>query len=304
MIEELNRQFGIENAIAFNDHRNGLAVIAVSTPRASAEICLQGAQVISFCPTGQAPVLWLSDDAVFEKDKAIRGGVPVCWPWFGMHPDDPNLPQHGFARTSDWQVLSTSFANDAVVIRLSLPMHLPETVSNAAVANAGARLESGIEIRVGRALELRLTTVNHGDDAVLLSQALHSYFSVSDIEKISITGLDGCTYYDKTERMQTSKTTGALQIGSETDRVYLKPAKTVSIHDPALNRIVQVHSANSESCVVWNPWQAKAKSMADFTDDGYKTMVCVESTHAMDDARRIGAGGSVELSQKLCVVSI
>lgn len=300
MIKELNRQFGIGSNLVFNERRNGLVTAVIASPQATAEVVLQGAHVIDFCPRGELPVLWLSDAAQFGPGQAIRGGVPVCWPWFGPHPDDAARPQHGFARTSGWQVEETALVDDVVRIRLGLPMHLPQNWSSADEDNM-RRFELSYEILVGTTLRMTLTTINHGDRTVSLTQALHSYFSIGDIADVSITGLSDCVFYDKTRDMQKSRSSGSLAIQSEVDRVYLSPEKTVSIHDPSQQRIIHVLSSASESCVVWNPWRDKAQSMSDFADDGYKTMVCVESTHAMDDARSIEAGGSVELSQEVSI---
>lgn len=306
LIEELNREYAVDNSIYFHKRRDGLLVASVRTDLAAAEVTLQGAQLVDFRVPGMKPILWLSDDAKFQQGIAIRGGVPICWPWFGMHPHNSNLPQHGFARTSEWQVVSTSLQDGVAILRFRLAPHSTDTQCNATANEVDDEVDDyyeykdlllEYEVKVGSVLSMNLITTNHGVNSVRLTQALHSYFCVGDIDRVSITGLDGRTYFDKTHAMQRCRDIDPLRIESETDRVYLKPEKVVRIRDESLQRVIAVSSPHSESCVIWNPWIEKARSMSDFSDNAYKTMVCVESTHAMEDARTVEPGQTVELVQ-------
>jgi len=272
LISELNRQFGIDEAIVFAQ-RQDLAVAQITTATAKAEIALQGAQVLSYRPADQAPVLWLSDCANFEIGKAIRGGVPICWPWFGERAssiDGEIYPQHGFARTCQWHVLSTAITDGVAIVEFELPMHGTELLSDTHryLSREVRHLNLRYEVRIGSSLTMKLTTVNHGEDPITLTQALHSYFHVGDISDTELKGLDDHHYYDKTQQMREFRSNGTLTIDQEIDRIYLKPPTAVSIVDKALDRIIEVSSPASESCVVWNPWVKKARAMPDFSDQG------------------------------------
>jgi len=305
LISELNRQFGINGGIVFAQ-RQGLVVARISTDAANAEIALQGAHVLSYRPAGQAPVFWLSDCANFETGKAIRGGVPICWPWFGERAgsiEGENYPQHGFARTCQWHVLSAAISDGVAVLEFELPMHGTELLSGTYryFSSEYRHLNVRYEVRIGSSLTMKLTTVNHGDDPVSLSQALHSYFYVGEISDTELEGLDDHRYYDKTQQMREFRSSGTLKIDQEVDRIYLKPPTTVSIVDKALDRVIEVSSPTSASCVVWNPWAKKAQAMSDFSDHGFRSMLCVESTHARDDARIVEPGHSLDLIQNVAI---
>ncbi len=259
-----------------------LITAVIDNAACRAEIVLQGAHVLSFTPRNEAPVLWHSSQSYFAPGKPIRGGIPVCWPWFGAHPDGTPHPAHGYARLSPWRVLGSCELPDGatrIELELATPDDHPEKLP------LGCRCA----ITAGRTLRLELTSVNHGSQPYRLSEALHSYFAVSDVTKIRITGLEDTEYADKVGGGY-HRQPGAITIGEEVDRIYLDTPAAVEIHDPGLKRTIVVSKSGSESTVVWNPWIAKAQRMPDYGDAEYPEMVCVETVNADRDSRLLLPG--------------
>ncbi len=277
--EKLNERHGFPGQLEFKATPEGLTIAEVENGEGSATISIQGAQVLAWARRGVEPVLWLPREARPTPGKAIRGGIPVCWPWFGPHSARADFPSHGFARTANWQVLKAEIRTDRET-RLLL------------------RLESGNESRdlwphpfalecqisVGQTLELTLTTFNRANDPITVTEALHAYFSVGDVRQIAIQGLDGCAYVDKVNGGVLRHQSGAVTIDSEIDRIYVDTVAECVIEDPALNRSIGVLKEGSKATVVWNPWADKAARLGDFGDDGYLDMVCMETANAAHNA--------------------
>ena len=287
---ELNARFGIPHQVNFKEGPGGLAVAEVNNSRASAVIALQGAQVMSWAPHGAQPVIWLSPAAKFTPGKSMRGGVPVCWPWFGPHVGEAGFPAHGFARTAQWAPLKTEALAEGgtrLVFALSAGEH-----SRAQWPHA-TPLEC--HISVGDTLEIDLVTRNDGAAPVTIGQALHTYFTVSDIRRVTVIGLDGCPYLDKVDGGKRKRQSGAVYFDGETDRIYLDSSEDCVIEDPGLQRRIRISKHGSRSTVVWNPWMDKAAKMGDMGDDGYLRMLCVESANAADDVVSIAPGAEHHL---------
>ncbi|MEI9865139.1 MAG: D-hexose-6-phosphate mutarotase [Limisphaerales bacterium] len=248
--------------------KNGLPLVKVRTLWSTAEIYLHGAHVTGFQKNGEPPLLFMSAKSLFAPDKAIRGGVPICFPWFGSR---EGLPAHGFARVTAWELVATDVLPDGGVrVRLRLP-------EKAGGANA-FRGRAEYIVTANEQLTLELQVTNTTAEPLSFEECLHAYFSVGDIDEVAITGLKGVTYLDKTEKNAGKLESGdAIKIVSETDRVFLDTTSTVEIHDAKLGRKIRVGKTNSASTVVWNPWAAKARAMSDFGDEEYKQMVCVEA---------------------------
>lgn len=284
-LEHLTRRFAIRGTLGFEALSGPLVAIRIDTPLATASVTLQGAQVIGFQPRGEQPLIWLSSRSRFAAGKSIRGGVPVCWPWFGPHATDPALPAHGFARTLEWELQEALLLPDG---RVRLAFELPQDPA----ARSGWSYPSTVRntVTIGRELEVSLATRNTGTASFVLGQALHTYFHVGDVRRISIQGLDGNAYLDKvggsTQRMQH----GPVAFTQETDRIYLDTGASCEIRDPTLNRSVRVTATGSRSTVVWNPWIEKAERLGDFEPDGYLGMVCVETANAANDVVSVGPG--------------
>ncbi len=275
----LGRELGLKDHVTFAAGPGEVGpVTQVANRHATASIALQGAHVMAYRPRDHREVLWVGSQSAFRPGKAIRGGIPVCWPWFADHPTDRTKPAHGFVRAAPWRVLGTEIAaDDATRVRFRL------VDDEATRALWPHRFELELAVTVGPSLDVALAIRNTGDAPFTSGGALHSYFTVSDVTRVAIHGLDGCTYVDKVDRLARKAQRGAVRIDAETDRVYLDTTAECVIDDPGLRRRIVIAKAGSRSTVVWNPWRAKAASMADFGADEYPGMVCVETANAGDD---------------------
>jgi glucose-6-phosphate 1-epimerase len=289
-LSALNMRYGIAGQVSFKDGPGGLTMAEVANAHATATIALQGAHVMTFVPRGEQPLLWLSAFAKFAPGKSIRGGVPICWPWFGPHATESSFPGHGFARTVPWEVLKTealSGGGTRLVLRI--------VQSDATRAQWSHPSDCLCEISIGRTLDIDLVTRNAGSAPIVIGDALHTYFQVSDVRQCAIRGLEDCPYLDKVSGGQRKQQVGAVTINAETDRIYLDSVADCVIEDPGLKRRIRISKRNSRSTVVWNPWIEKAAKMGDFGENGYLSMVCVESTNAADDIVTIPPGGEHRL---------
>ena len=243
-----------------------LDIIVIDHALVRAAIALQGAHLLSWQPQGAEPVLWLSDNTAFQKGKALRGGVPICWPWFGPA-KEASLPAHGFARILPWTLSAHNEDSDGVVLTFELK-NSPETMKL-----WPHEFTLYARFKLGKTCEIELEA--HGDFET--TAALHSYFNVGDISKVSVSGL-GKAYLDKVlDGVQGQLDEGIQTFPDRTDRVYLEPEECSVIHDRALNRAIHVVHHHQQNVVAWNPGPALSVSMADVPDDGYKTFVCVET---------------------------
>ena len=286
-VQQLNAQFGIDRQLAFREDASGLVVAEIGNSQATASLCLQGAHLMVWHPRSQAvPVIWLSRDAKLAAGKSIRGGVPVCWPWFGAHASESGFPAHGFARTASWQVVESGNEPDGAT-RLTLRM----------VENEKTRAQwphscaLGLTVIIGETLRMELATENTGNSDFTISEALHTYFKISDIGAVRVTGLAGCDYWDKVGGSTLKRQDGIIQFAGETDRVYINSAAECAIEDDGLKRRIRVSKSGSLSTVVWTPWTEKAKRMGDLGQpDGWREMLCVESANAFDNALQVAPG--------------
>jgi D-hexose-6-phosphate mutarotase len=285
-IEALNRRFAIKDQLLFSRAGDGLIVAEINNRDATASVCLQGGHVMSWRPKTEAqPVVWVSPLAKLAPGKSIRGGVPVCWPWFGPHASGPGFPAHGFARTVPWAVSETRVTGDgATVIALAL------TESEQARAMWNERTTLTIVVTAGRTLKVELTTANLGERDVVIGEALHTYFQVGDIADTRVLGLEGATYFDKVEGMARNRQDGPMTFAGETDRVYVDTVSACTIDDRRLARRIVIAKSGSRSTVVWNPWAQKAEKMGDFGPEGWRAMLCVESANALDNVITVKPG--------------
>lgn len=284
----LNDQFALDTALRFVDDPSGLIVAEIENPLASARICLQGAHLLTWRPRSSSiPVVWLSEGAQLTPGKSPHSGAPVCWPWFGSHENDSSLPAHGYARNAPWRVVATSTeANGATCITLQLI----ETEKSLTQWPHSAMLT--LTVVVGESLKMAMTTTNTGATAVVIGEALHTYFQVGDIAQARVAGLEGTTYADKVASFARSVQQGAITFSGETDRVYVDTTAECIIEDPALQRRIRVAKSGSDSTVVWTPWQEKGDKMGDLGTDGWRHMLCVESANAMENRVTVPAGGA------------
>jgi glucose-6-phosphate 1-epimerase len=294
---DLANQFDIPNALRFEDAPGELARAVISTPAAEAEVYLQGAHVTHWAPRGQRPVLFLSSKSLFAPGKAIRGGVPLIFPWFGPRGDGKPGPAHGFARSMEWAIEGTRLASGGKVeITLAL-------APNEATRGFGyAAFQLRLRVTVGRELEMELETRNDAKVPLIYEEALHTYFAIDDIRQASISGLEGTTYIDKTDGFKRKQLGNeSVLIARETDQVHLSTLSTCVVHDPVRNRRIIVEKSGSASTVVWNPWVDKTRGMSDMDPDGWQEMICVETANAADDAVQLLPGASHRLTASIRV---
>jgi glucose-6-phosphate 1-epimerase len=296
-LEELQRRFGVSGLVKFEQGRGGLAKIGVNSGLGSAEIYLYGAHVAGFQPHGAAPVLFMSRRSIFDGRKPIRGGVPLVFPWFGPRPDAPDFPMHGFARTRRWDVESC----DA---RVNGTVRVVLTTSNdeATMALWPHAFMLRFIVVVSNFLDMTLEVRNLSREPMQFEEALHSYLAVGDVHQISIEGLAGEEYIDRTDGEKKKRQgDGVIRITGETDRLYYSSAARVTVRDPALNRSIVVEKTRSDATVVWNPWNDKAAAMADLGGDQWETMVCVETANARDRKVQLPVGGIHRMGARIGV---
>jgi glucose-6-phosphate 1-epimerase len=283
-LAESDRRFEIPGIASLVEGNGGLQKVRISSPQAAGEIYLHGAHITSWRPTGREEVFFLSSQSRWEHGHAIRGGIPICFPWFGGKADDPKAPAHGFVRTKAWHLESIAQVGDGV------------TVSMFTESDEGTKrwwpAEFRVDYRVTFASELRLELVvtNIGKTSLRFEEALHAYHRVGNVLKTRVGGLDTVCYIDKTDSNLKKIQHGEIAIVSETDRVYLNTSNVVKLEDPFLRRRTQVAKENSRTTVVWNPWVQKARSMPDFADDEWMQMICLETSNISDFAVDLAPG--------------
>lgn len=261
-------------------------VFEIDHPACRARVSLHGAQVMEWCPAGETEeVMYLSPDAIFKEGKAIRGGIPLCWPWFNAHPTNPELPSHGIARTRFWKLESAEETEEGVTLRFSMSEGKWNAIS---------------VIRLGKALEVSLESLNPETEPIKIGGALHAYFRVGDIDQIRIEGLDGADYLDTVGGRNRHQQSGTLEIHEEVDSIY-DSSSSIRLVDKFLAREILIEKTGSPSTVVWNPWVEKVKALSDLPDEGYRNFVCIETAIANSKAITVEPGGSYIFSAKISV---
>ncbi|HEX8873189.1 MAG TPA: D-hexose-6-phosphate mutarotase [Nitrosospira sp.] len=290
-IEQLNHEFGIADHIKIIEGAGGFPYIRVDNAKASAIISVYAGQVLSYQPANETHnLMFLSERAYYQSGKAIKGGAPVCWPWFGPDPERKGRPAHGFVRNRFWEVIRTE-ATDAGEGKVTLG--LKESVETRAIWPHSFDLS--LEITVGHSLTLELITRSTNEDMFPLTQALHTYFKVGHISQTVIQGLEGVEYVDKTDNGQLKTQMGAVIIDREVDRIYRNVQGELIIDDAEFNRRIRINSQGSSTAVVWNPWARISAEMADLKDDDYEYFVCVETANADLDVVRVAPGREARL---------
>jgi len=296
-IEQSINRYEIDHELRFVDTKHGLRNIEISNAKARATISTYGGQVLSYRPFSEdEDLLFLSSMARYELGTAIRGGIPVCWPWFGDDPEGRGRSPHGFVRNRQWTVTATE----------SLPGGATKVILEVVDTDETRKIwphhfQLRIAITVGDRLRLELATRNTGKESLTISQALHAYFGVGDISRVRVLGLDGVGYADKTDNFIEKNQTGAVVVNDEIDRIYTGVASELVVDDAALGRKIRIGLAGSSTAVVWNPWAKKAAAMRDLADDDYKRMICVEAANAGRETVEVPAGGEYRLGAEYSV---
>jgi glucose-6-phosphate 1-epimerase len=268
-IPERLKRFEIPGRVTVLEGNGEMPKLEVTTDWSSAEVYLHGAHVTDFQKKGEPPLLFTSQFSRFADGQAIRGGIPVIFPWFGAKEGGG---AHGFARSAEWELHeATTVPEGGVSLRFGFPGCAESAVWPAFAAN--------YVVTVTDVLTLELIVTNSsGNQDLTFENCLHTYFSISDINNVSLTGLKGVSYYDKVDHFaQKTDHDDAIRITSEEDRIYFDMTGAVEILDPGLKRKIRIDKSGSASTVIWNPWIAKSQQMSDFGNDEYKQMVCVES---------------------------
>jgi glucose-6-phosphate 1-epimerase len=286
------------NNVSFSQgQERGGAVVNIAAPSASARIALQGAQLLSWTPHGFTDVLWCSSLSQLGGGKAIRGGVPVCWPWFGPHAHDTQRPQHGFARNLPWQLERSALSGDTAELTFAL------AAEDCAAFTPEHDLSAELTLRIGQRLEMSLTTINRSSTTAPLSIALHTYLAVSDVATIEIDGLDGANYRDNTRGGVATPHSGPMRIAGETIALFDEAPQRQTVIDPSANRKIIIDRANAGSTIVWNPG-ANANTMADIPPGAAKHFVCVESGVIGRSALALAPGARHTLDVAFSVVPL
>lgn len=284
-VEELDDNFGIEGTIGFFEE-DGLVMATISNKYADATVSLYGAQILNYNPSKNVEILWMSPYSSFEKGKAIRGGIPVCFPWFGQHLTNKELPQHGFARLMDWEVVKTQNLDNGesrIVLKLCSSDKTKEFWPYDFCAE--------MIFTIGVKLTVTLKVTNTGDEPFVYTSALHSYFSLSGIDNIAIDGLENTCYQNQLDGGAYKQETKLLTINKAETRHYYNTEVTCTIYDPVFNRRIVVEKSGSKNSTVWNPWAETCAEMGDMPNNAYETFVCLETVNKINDAIRLEAEG-------------
>jgi glucose-6-phosphate 1-epimerase len=291
----------LPSGVRRDNGRGGLPRLLVDIDSCTAELYLQGAHLCRWQPRGQSrPVLWMSEQSRFEAGAPIRGGVPICFPWFGPKAGDPSAPVHGVVRISPWALERATLEPDgAVAIRLGL------VCGPAATPHVPHALALAFELRMGSSLSMALTVTNPGPAPTTFEDALHTYLTVGDVRRVTVAGLEGATYVDKVDgAARKTQDRNPIAIAGETDRLYLDTESAVVLTDPALGRRIRVAKTGSRSSVVWNPWVAKSRAMPDFGDDEWPGMICIETANASDNAVTLPPHASHTMTASISVPAV
>lgn len=255
----------------------------IDHPCFTARISQFGGQLLSYIPKGKNEIIWLSNKAKLDGSKPIRGGAPICWPWFGPakneHKDEP---QHGYVRNLNWNITHTTVNQQSMDIILSpqIPNALKHKISLTVELKITFSFETSTPVGSSNACSIELTTINSTDKPQGLSQAIHTYFSIESISNCRITGLNDVNYIDKLDNQVVKNQQGDILITEHTDRIYITDLSSVDLQSQ--NMAVQISGKGHDSIVIWNPWVDNAKAMPDFDDEGYKHMICVEMANTQN----------------------
>ena len=290
-IERLNNDHGITDHIKFIEGAGGFPYIRVDNAKASAIISIYAGQVLSFQPANEPHnLMFLSERAYYQSGKSIKGGAPICWPWFGPDPEGKGRPAHGFVRNCFWEVIRTEATADG---EGKVTLGLKDSAETRAIWPHSFGLS--LEITVGDSLNLELITRSTDGDAFPITQALHTYFKVGHINEVVISGLAGAEYIDKTDHGMLKFQSGPITIDREVDRIFRNVPGELVIDDAAFDRRIRINSEGSKTAVVWNPWAKISAEMGDLKDDDYERFVCVETANADRDVAQVGPDSEARL---------
>jgi len=297
-ITELDRRFGIPDIARVSEGHGGLARVEINGPLARGEMYVHGAHVTSWQPAGSEEVLFLSSKSGWEEGKAIRGGIPICFPWFRGKADDPRAPAHGFVRTRSWQLYSIAENSGGVVVTVFI-----ESDEQTRRWWPG-EFRLVYRVTFGSELKLELTCINTGKMPFRFEEALHTYNRVADVGRVHLEGLDGTRFLDNTDSNKEKAQLGNVTIASQTDSAFVNTRSAVDLIDPQMKRRVRLQKTNSSTTVVWNPWQEGANSLRDLGEGEWKQFLCVEASNIISGGVTLGPGQGHTISAVLNVAKL
>lgn len=289
-VDSMNHRFAVPG-VDFQVGRGGLQKISISTDICCAEIYLHGAHITRWRPSGQQDILWMSQSSWFESGRPIRGGVPVCFPWFGAHPSEPSQPAHGWARVSVWTVDFIGITADGGI----------QVVMSLIRDDYHLRYRMEFSGRLSMSLEVSLSRQSRHQK--LIETALHTYLYVGDVHCVTIEGLEQSGYLDKIDSAARKSATGeAIRFTGETDRVYIDTDAPCVLHDQKLGRQIRIDKSGSRSTVIWNPWIEKSIRMPDFGETEWQNMVCIETANAGPDSVLLNPGDTMSMNATISLI--
>jgi glucose-6-phosphate 1-epimerase len=301
-IDGLSAGFAIPGTLRFTTGRGGLTMIEVDNGLARALVSPYGGQVLGCQPAGAAEdLLFVSERAWFEAGKEIKGGVPICWPWFGVDPEGRGRVIHGFARMRPWTLRATGTLPGGAT-RISLTSRDDAQTRALWPYPFGLR----VDITLGATLTVALTTENTGDRPFRITQGLHSYFRVGDATRARVLGLEGCAYIDKAAGARDAVVVqdGPVTVAAEVNRIYESVPPVLTIEDPVLGRRIRLTGHHSTTAVVWNPWIDNARATPDLDDGDYRRMLCVETVNTAAEVIAVPPGGTACIAAEYAVEAL
>ncbi len=285
----LQQAFGIDSTLRFETHPSGLAQGIVKTSECEASFFLHGAHIAHWQPAHtDSPVLFMSQKSYFEPGKPIRGGIPICFPWFSAHPTDSSLPAHGLARQASWELMKTQQNNHVVSVVFELSID---------------SFDLRYTVDFGSTLQIALNIVNCDSQARDCEVALHTYFDIGAIEQVSVEGLEELPYLDQLTKLKCPAEGTAIRFERETDRIYQGTADEILLHDGQRSRRIAIEANHARSTVVWNPWIEKSKRMPDFGDDEYLRMCCIETANIRENRIQLEPRATTTIAVRYAVAT-
>jgi glucose-6-phosphate 1-epimerase len=297
-VEELDRRFGIPGVARISKGNGGLSRIQVTGSRAKGEMYLHGAQVTSWKPAGSDEVLFLSTKSRWEEGQAIRGGIPICFPWFRANANDPKAPAHGFVRTKSWQLESIIENEFGVLVSMSIKSDEQTRRWWPAEFRLVHRVVFGPE------LTLELVCTNTGKTNLRFEEALHTHNRVADVGNVRLRGLDTVHFLDNTDSNTAKVQHGDVTFASATDNAFLDTQNDVDLIDPELRRHIRLGKANSMTTVVWNPWREGAPRLTDLGDGEWTQFLCVEASNILAASVTLAAGEKHKMTAVLSAAKL
>jgi glucose-6-phosphate 1-epimerase len=297
-LAELERRFGIPAIAHVCQGNAGMPRVTISSSHGRGEMYLHGAHVTSWHPAAHGEVLFLSTKSRWQEGHAIRGGIPICFPWFRGKADDPQAPAHGFVRTRLWQLLSIVESDDGVVVT----MFTESDEQSRRWWPAEFRLAH--RATFGSKLKLELLCTNTGTTGMRFEEALHTYNRVADVANLHLQGLDGTRFRDNSDSNKEKRQLHDIVIASQMDNAFLDTQSAVDLIDPELGRRIRLEKANSLTTVVWNPWHEGSARMQDLGDDEWKQFLCVEASNIMESAVMLEPGEKHTITAVLSVTKL